>query len=189
VVNALEFLNYEVSLVDNPRMIEESTTLILPGVGNFGGVMSAINKLGITHSIASHLASNRSLLGICAGMQILFESSVESEGAQGFGYFRGVLDDLSHLESEKVTPSIGWNFLDYSNSTPTELQLKEAYFVHKYFASEVDPDEVLATYSWNGHEIPAHVGRGKVHGVQFHPEKSRTEGLIFLDRVLKTISD
>jgi imidazole glycerol phosphate synthase glutamine amidotransferase subunit len=120
-------------------------------------------------------------------MQVLFESSAESPGVKGFGSFTGNLEHLSSLEKGSLTPSIGWNSLHYTNHSPKSSNLYEAYFVHNYFASNVDKNHLVASYVWNNHEIPAYVNKGNIHGVQFHPEKSRIEGVNFLNDLLTSI--
>jgi len=187
VLNALSYANHNVELVQTPKDVESSGVVVLPGVGNFGAVMSAISSLGILDAISNRLASDRPFLGICVGMQVLFESSTESPGVKGFGSFRGSLEHLSSLGHESPTPSIGWHTLKYTNHSANAPTLNEAYFVHSYFASGIDKNDLVASYMWNNQEIPSYVSKGNVHGVQFHPEKSRIEGVKFLNGLLTDI--
>jgi len=187
ITNALRVCGYDSTLIRDPDELNDASIVVLPGVGNFGGVMSAIQGAGLHEAIRGHVFEDRPLLGICVGMQVLFQGSTESPDSNGFGFFSGKLNHLSSLDSTKVTPSVGWKELIHVASTD-EVSLKEAYFVHSYFAAGIDPADLISSYVWEGHLVPSHVGRGRVQGVQFHPEKSRLEGLRFLHGVLQDIS-
>lgn len=187
VMNALNYCGYDAITVNDPKGIDSSQLLILPGVGNFGAVMGAITSLNLYDPIKSALSQNKPFIGICVGMQALFDSSVESPEYKGFGFLSGKLDHLSALDSGPVTPSIGWNSLDYSRPSTELFSLQEAYFVHSYFASNVEDSNIVSTYNWSGHKIPAHVNSGNIHGFQFHPEKSRLPGVQFLDGLVQRI--
>jgi len=163
--------------------------LVLPGVGDFGAVTRAIHSSGLWTPIQDYLAQGRPFLGICVGMQLLFGFSDEAPESIGFGVMEGKLKHLNSLNSLDVTPSVGWRKLNCDTSAPSNYSLGEAYFVHSYFASGVSPADLLSTYTWNGHKIPAHVARGKIHGVQFHPEKSRISGIDFIERVIESALD
>jgi imidazole glycerol phosphate synthase glutamine amidotransferase subunit len=168
--------------------LEDSDLVILPGVGNFGGVMQALHDRELYQPTLQYLNRGLPFIGICVGMQVLFESSSEMPGARGFSHFKGALEDLSALDSSQVTPSIGWQPLIYKPNHHVAPVLREAYFVHNYFASDVDESQLISTYDWNGHRIPAHIAEGRIHGVQFHPEKSRHEGLKFLKSLIEDLA-
>jgi glutamine amidotransferase/cyclase len=187
VINALDFCGYKVNLVGEGGNIRSGDLVILPGVGNFGGVMNAIKSKGFYEEVKDYIFDNQPLLGICVGMQVLFQASEEAPQTPGFEFFDGHLEHISKLEPTKSTPSIGWHDLTYKNQNSVASGLTEAYFVHNYFASGVRSEELLSTYAWHGHSIPAHVSRGKIHGVQFHPEKSRLQGLKFLSGLISEI--
>ena len=187
ITNALRVCGYDSTLIRDPDELNDASIVVLPGVGNFGGVMSAIQEAGLHEAIRGYVFEDRPLLGICVGMQVLFQGSTESPDSNGFGFFSGKLNHLSSLDSTKVTPSVGWKELIHVTTTD-ELSLKEAYFVHSYFAAGIDSADLISSYVWEGHLVPSHVGRGRVQGVQFHPEKSRLEGLRFLHGVLQDIS-
>jgi glutamine amidotransferase len=188
VTNAIDFLGFEAILASSPEPVTDGEIVILPGVGNFGGVMGAIESRGLFEAIDEYIKLGRPLIGICVGLQVLFESSTESPNSKGFGLFTGSLRHLNTLETNQVTPSIGWQKLVYKDETSPSVRLGEAYFVHNYFADGLDDSALLATYDWNGHQIPAHVGVGNVHGVQFHPEKSRMDGVRFLGGLIEELS-
>jgi len=185
VTNALEFLGYSVLLARHPSEIQDAQMLVLPGVGDFGAVSRAVKSSGLWGNIQEYLDADRPFLGICVGMQLLFETSEEAPDSIGFGLLEGRLMHLNSLNSEDVTPSVGWHKLDYgSKRTGISNELSEAYFVHSYFANGINQENVVSSYSWNDHQIPAHIAKGRVHGVQFHPEKSRKPGLGLIDRII-----
>jgi imidazole glycerol phosphate synthase glutamine amidotransferase subunit len=190
VTNALEFLGYSVLLARHPSEIQDAQMLVLPGVGDFGAVSRAVKSSGLWGNIQEYLDADRPFLGICVGMQLLFETSEEAPDAMGFGVLEGGLMHLNSLNSEDVTPSVGWQKLSYeSRKTDSFSDLSEAYFVHSYFAKGVNQGDVLSTYSWNDRPIPAHLAKGRIHGVQFHPEKSRKPGLDFIERIIETATE
>lgn len=119
-------------------------------------------------------------------MQLLFGGSSESPDREGFGFLKGNLRHLSELNKSQIVPSIGWKELRRQKIVDNAA-LDEAYFVHSYFVSDIDPSSVVSTYEWHGYSIPAHVSGGLVHGVQFHPEKSRSAGVNFLGSLIKEL--
>jgi imidazole glycerol phosphate synthase glutamine amidotransferase subunit len=189
VTNALEYLGFRTNLVTEPSQLEQSDLVILPGVGNFGGVVDALHSKDLFAAIEKHCQEDRPMIGICVGLQLLFEGSTESPTSKGLNFFQGELRHLRTLSPSEVTPSIGWQNLNYYKDHANPNALVEAYFVHNYFACDVNQEEVVSTYSWHGHEIPAHLGRGRVHGVQFHPEKSRISGLRFIGDLVQELTE
>lgn len=183
VLNAYSYLGYNVSLLDKPAEIRHAEYLVLPGVGNFGAVVERLQRKEFFDPIASYVSDSKPFLGICVGMQVLFEDSSESPGVSGFGFFKGSLSHFLELSPRTISPSIG-NF-DLNWSADTGQTLERAYFVHNYFVSDYSDSELLATYEWNGFSVPAAFRLGGVVGVQFHPEKSGTQGLHFLDSLAK----
>lgn len=188
VKNALDYLGFESYLANSPDQLLDSDVVLLPGVGHFGSVMNALDDRGLTEVLHGYLSAERPLVGICVGMQVLFHGSSESPDVPGFGFLQGSLQHLSSLDSSQVTPSIGWKTLNYRDSSKSLSALKEAYFVHSYFVSGVPMENIVSTYQWNEHSIPSHVALGRVHGVQFHPEKSRLKGLEFLKTVIEDVT-
>lgn len=187
VTNALALSGYDARLTRDPNELSDASILILPGVGNFGGVMSAIQEAGLYESIRDYIYQDKPFIGICVGMQVLFQGSLEAPSTPGFGLIDGQFKHLSSLGTAEVTPSIGWRELHYQSDRIGTYHLREAYFVHSYFASSLDDEDLISSYLWSGNQIPAHVARGRVHGVQFHPEKSRRDGARFLDALIQEI--
>jgi len=188
LTNALDYLNYKVEHISSLNDIGEVDAVILPGVGNFGAVMRAIEAAGLQEFLQEYLLEDKPFLGVCVGMQVLLEGSLEAPSVPGFGAFSGSFMHLSTLDPTRVVPSIGWNHLTPTSSPASAAVLEQAYFTHSYFASKMNRDEVISTYDWNGFKIPAHIAKGRVHGVQFHPEKGRLAGLEFIRNTLEDIT-
>ena len=183
VKNALVYLGAECRLTSDKSEIESADKLILPGVGAFPAAMEMLVKSGLVDTIKEQ-AGKKPLLGICLGMQLLFEKSFEFEECEGLGLIKGHVDRID--EPGLVIPHMGWNKLVYNHSCPLFNGLEESYvyFVHSYKAF-CDDSELLA-YCDYGSRVPAVVGDGGfVYGTQFHPEKSGAAGL----QMLKNFSE
>ena len=186
VMHALKHLNAEnVQLVQQPQELEGATKIILPGVGAFGAGMQILRKQGLIEPIKAAIADGIPYLGICLGMQFLFEYSDEMGEHEGLGVLQGKVTRFPAFEDLKV-PHMGWN-----NLTPTrESVLLEkmpdnpyAYFVHSYYCEPADESDILITVDY-GIPFTAGVERDNVYGVQFHPEKSQQVGLQILRNFL-----
>ncbi|MBR6102170.1 MAG: imidazole glycerol phosphate synthase subunit HisH [Ruminococcus sp.] len=178
VKNALDYLGIESRLTSDPAELEAAESIILPGVGAFPAAMEMLEKRGLT-GILKEQAKKKPLLGICLGMQMLFEKSFEFGECEGLGLIKGYVDKME--EPGLVIPHMGWNKLVYNHESPLFKGLEESYvyFVHSYKA--FCEDEPLYAYCEYGHTVPALVGDGKyVWGCQFHPEKSGEAGLTIL---------
>ncbi len=179
VRRAFESLGEEVVISASPEVIERASALILPGVGAFGEAVKRIDALGIRRAMLEHVAAERPLLGICLGMQLLFEESEESPGARGLGLLHGV---VRRLGPGLHVPHIGWN--DVVPVRPSPLFPAEGgvfYFVHSYYAPASEWTVATTEY---GIRYAAAVQQENVYGVQFHPEKSQQTGLGMLRRVI-----
>lgn len=155
--------------------------VILPGVGAFGDAMEKLHQYGLADVIRETVQKQTPFLGICLGLQLLFESSEESEGVQGLGILPGSIVRLPEKAGLKI-PHIGWNSLRYPNrgrlfeGVPEESYV---YFVHSYYLAARDPQIVTATTEYAAH-IHASVEKGNVFACQFHPEKSSDVGMRIL---------
>ncbi|WP_078543942.1 imidazole glycerol phosphate synthase subunit HisH [Litchfieldia alkalitelluris] len=184
VSKALERMNYEYVISDSPAVLNKTKGLILPGVGSFKDAMSILNETGLTSYIKETVATGKPLLGICLGMQLLFEKSEENGLTEGLGFLKGEVirfpGETPSGELYKV-PHMGWNELNIQANSPLLASIDQGhvYFVHSYYVNTEDKDVVLASSSYDV-EVPAVVGDGQVFGTQFHPEKSSDIGLTIL---------
>jgi len=183
MLNALGRKN---QLVTNPQDIYRFNKVILPGVGNFGAFMLAINNHGFYASLNKYSQdSERKILGLCVGAQAMLESSEESPGVFGFGWFKGINAVISKSET-KYVPRIGWDYLDLVKEYPDNDLNKNLsnpnkfYFAHSYRFKLEDPEFIIAV-SKSDHEIPVVFSKNNLMGAQFHPEKSNKSGFRFLE--------
>lgn len=179
VKNALDYLGMESILTNKKEDIESADALILPGVGAFPSAMDMLNKSDLVDTIKTE-AKKKPFLGICLGMQLIFEKGYEFEECDGLGLIPGSVKKME--EENLIIPHMGWNKLEVLNDCPLLAGLDEnsfVYFVHSYKA-ECD-DKNIAAYSNYGGRVPALVyDGGTVYGAQFHPEKSGETGLKIL---------
>ena len=170
----------EVRIQEDPVRALDTDVLVLPGVGAFGA--SAARLEPGRQAMRDALEQGLPCLGICLGMQLLFDSSEEGEGA-GLGYFSG---KVTRLASRRV-PEIGWNTVE-GDCTLKGAKLDTVYYAHSYVCRATDASVVTG---WTTHEedrFPAAVRRGKVVGVQFHPEKSSLSGVAFVQAFLREVA-
>lgn len=188
VEKALHYLGEEAVITRDRDTILGADRVILPGVGAFGDAMEKLRTYELDKVIQEVVAQNTPFLGICLGLQLLFESSEESEGVEGLGILKGKVVRLPE-ESDLKIPHIGWNSLKYPNPGRLFTGIAEdsyVYFVHSYYLQAKDPSNVTATTEY-GTLIHASVEQGNVFACQFHPEKSSEVGMQILKNFL-TIS-
>jgi glutamine amidotransferase len=182
---ALRALGADAVLTDSSAIIKSSSAVVLPGVGNFGACMSAIRERGLDVDVDDAVASGKPFLGICVGMQMLFDSSEEAQGVSGLGIIPGV---VSYLPSDVRRPQMQWNELIPSRNDPVlsgEGEPQWVYFVHSLAAQPEDVRHVAATVNYGGATTAA-CRHENVLAMQFHPEKSGTTGLAMLNRWLSS---
>lgn len=185
VQKALEFLGAQVAVTREKDEILAAERVILPGVGNFGDAMSKLNSFGLDMVIKEVAGRKTPFLGICLGLQLLFEESEESPGVKGLGLLPGRITRIPKEEGLKV-PQIGWNALKY----PSEGRLFQGvpegsyvYFVHSYYLQAQEKEIVKATVEY-GVAVEASVEKDNIFACQFHPEKSSDAGLQILKNFL-----
>lgn len=181
VEKALQKLGADVVITKEPRVILNADKVILPGVGSFGDAMNNLKKYGLDDVIHQVVEKGTPFLGICLGLQLLFERSDESPEATGLGILKGEILRIPDAEGLKI-PHMGWNSLHLQNNGRLFKGLREndyVYFVHSYYLKAEDEEIVKATtnYSVNIH---ASVEKNNVFACQFHPEKSSDVGLKIL---------
>ena len=185
VEKAIRYLGKEVTVTSDPEKILAADRVILPGVGAFGDAMKRLHAMGLVEVIRQVAERGTPFLGICLGLQLLFEKSEESPGVPGLGLLRGEILRLPELPGLKV-PHIGWNSLKYPNPGRLFRGIPEdsyVYFVHSYYLRAQDEGIVTATTEY-GTLVHASVESGNLFACQFHPEKSSETGLTILENFL-----
>lgn len=186
VEKALQFLGQECVITRDFHEIEKADKVILPGVGSFGDAMSQLRKFELDKVIHEVVAEQKPFLGICLGLQLLFEGSEESEGVEGLHLLDGEILRIPEQEGLKI-PNIGWNSLDLQNNGRLFQNLEGSpfvYFVHSYYLKAREEAIVKATIEYSTH-IHASVEKDNIFACQFHPEKSGTVGLQILSNFAK----
>jgi glutamine amidotransferase len=181
VQKALERIGVEARITDDPNMVAESSRLVLPGVGAFGDAIRAIRSRGLVEPILAHVRADRPFLGICMGLQLLFESGSEGGHHEGLGILSGDVTRFELPEGMKI-PHMGWNQVAWRNGGATHPAGNDGdhfYFVHSYVARPRDAAVIAATSDYGG-DFCAAVARGRLFATQFHPEKSQTAGMELL---------
>lgn len=184
VKNALDFLQIPNAIVSKGEEFEACEKLILPGVGAFGLAMKNLNESGLKNAIYEFTqVKKKPILGLCLGMQLLFESSTEHGFHEGLALVKGEVKDLNELVKTFPVPHMGWNSLHADSSSrllkniATEEQV--FYFVHSYYCAASDKSSVTATVNY-GFEFDVVIEKDNFYGCQFHPEKSQKCGLTLL---------
>ena len=173
-------IGYETVVTGDPEVIRSADKLVLPGVGAFGDASKKLLKSGLDVVIKEQVALGKPLLGVCLGMQMLFEKSHEYGVHEGLGLLKGEVVPFD-LPKEYKIPHIGWNALTFNKKSPLLKYVKDGdcvYFVHSYHAVGCE-DSLIATAEY-GIPVTGLVGCGNVYGCQFHPEKSGDVGLNIL---------
>lgn len=188
VTKALERLGARVEVAETAEQAGAADALVLPGVGNFGQAMARMRDQGLDVVATAAAAGGVPLLGICLGLQLLFDESEECPGVRGLGLIPG---QVRRLVTDRKLPQIGWNRVHWHGSSPLVPEdsgdrASTFYFVHSFAVAPVDPAHVLGTVDYGG-ECVAAAQSGNVAGVQFHPEKSSRAGLALLGRWLASV--
>lgn len=183
VYNALKNLDIPCKVSSNKEEISKASSLILPGVGAFKDAMDNISKSGLVNIIKDKVSEGTPLLGICLGMQMLYEKGYEVEEREGLGFLKGEIRLMEPKEKIKI-PHIGWNRLEYTrDSSFREIDKEEfVYYVHSYCATNIDEKQLVAYSEYGEFKIPGLVQNKNVIGAQFHPEKSGEIGLSILKK-------
>ena len=189
VEKAIEKLGGEFILTSDPETVKNADAVILPGVGNFGDCMDKLISRGLDKAIRSFASSGKPFLGICVGLQLLFDESEESPGVPGLGILKGKIRRFTVSDELKV-PQIGWN-----NIISCKGRLFDGinegtyfYFVHSYYLEAADPS-IVSSRAEYGVTFDSSVESGNVFATQFHPEKSSDAGLKVLKNFLDLVKE
>jgi imidazole glycerol phosphate synthase glutamine amidotransferase subunit len=189
LINALEKLGARVFLSDKHFLLEKADLMVLPGVGAFPRGIAELKRRNL-YSFIQEMCGIRGhkkpLLGICLGMQMLFDSSSEIEETTGLGLVSGNVKSLA-LSTDQILPHIGWSKIFSAANLGEEDVAKSAYFVHSYIATEVDPSDVSYYASYGEATFVAAILKDNIAGFQFHPERSSVQGLSLLSKTIQQI--
>ena len=178
VSNALHYLGIESKITGDARELELADSIILPGVGAFPDAADKLRQQGLDKLLVAQ-SEKKPILGICLGMQLLFERGEEVRPCEGLGFVKG---SVKKIKTDLKLPHIGWNSLRFENDSPLFAGIDEGcyvYFVHSFCGMASDFSQVIATTDY-GPSVVAAVQSGNVFGTQFHPEKSGEVGLAML---------
>jgi glutamine amidotransferase len=182
IYNALNRVDAKAKIVSDPASIEDFDGIVIPGVGAFGRCMDRLSRF--EDALSKAQSEGKPILGICIGLQVLFEESEESPGARGLGWIKG---KVVLLPADVMIPQMGWNSL--SIKRPVEILGEIAqgdmfYFVHSYYGNPVDRTVIAATTD-HGVDLAAVVAKDNLFATQFHPEKSGEKGLKILENFVR----
>lgn len=181
VVKAFHFIGCDILVTTDQKELKQASAAVLPGVGAFGDAMNCLKQSDFVNPVLDFIESGKPFLGICLGLQLLFEGSEETPGVNGLGVLKGKIIKIPAETGLKI-PHIGWNSLVVKENAGLFKNLEPnpyVYFVHSYYLKAENPDVVSSTTNY-GIEIDASVQRNNLFATQFHPEKSGKTGLQML---------
>jgi imidazole glycerol phosphate synthase glutamine amidotransferase subunit len=184
VAKAFEHEGADVVLTTDPAVARSADRLVLPGQGHFGQCMTRLEATGLADAVRAHVAAGRPFIGICVGMQLLYDGSDEAPGVPGLGLLPGT---VHRIPTDLPLPHVGWNAVEFKGRAEFDPVLRDVagpearyfYHVHSYAVLEDDNDAVLGRCRYDA-SFASIVGRDNVWGIQFHPEKSQEDGLRIL---------
>jgi imidazole glycerol-phosphate synthase subunit HisH len=188
VVKAFHFIGCDVCVTADKEELKNASAAVLPGVGSFGDAMNCLKNSKLVNPVLDFIETGKPFLGICLGLQLLFQGSEESPGVSGLGVFDGRILKIPAETGLKI-PHIGWNSLDIKKPEGLFQNLEPnpyVYFVHSYYLKAEKPEIVSSTTTY-GVQIDASVQNGKLFATQFHPEKSGKTGLQMLKNFVSLI--
>lgn len=191
LIGAFKFLGVEAIVTEDAMILEDADGIVIPGVGSFEAGMRGLELRGLVEAIKNFAKSNKPILGICLGAQLLLTKGYEFGAFKGLDIIQGKVVKLPELENNEKIPQIGWNtiFSNENNSwDATILNLfnknDQVYFVHSYIMEPEDKENVLALSTYGGHVFCSVVKKGNIYGCQFHPEKSGRVGLKIIENFI-----
>lgn len=184
VKNALDYIGAECEITADPDKILAADAVILPGVGAFGDCMAALEAAGLVEPVKKAAQSGKPFLGICLGLQLMFEESEEAPGVKGLCIFKGRVVKIPDCGLK--IPHMGWNNITLAKESAILAGNPFVYFVHSYYIQPCD-ESIISAYTEYGAKLGIAVEKGNIFAVQFHPEKSGTEGMEILRRFIELI--
>lgn len=190
VHKALQAVGADVQVAQQPRVLRDADKIVLPGVGAFGDCMAGLERAGLASALHGAVEVGKPLLGICVGMQVLFEEGEEMGHHDGLGLLPGRVVGFSPemVASGLKIPHTGWNQIEPTGTSPLLDGMRPgawAYFNHAYYG-QAGGEDILAVTDYGG-LFPSVVGRGSVYGLQWHPEKSQQVGLLILKNFVECV--
>src|SRR3989338_2335697 len=182
VTNALDFLKAKYNVTDKPKDLIAADKIIFPGVGSFGDCIASLKDKGLFDTLKKEI-KNKPYLGLCLGLQVLFEGSEESKGVKGLSIFKGQCKRFTKLK----VPQIGWNSISLSKKDHILSGIEENsyfYFVHSYYARPQDKSIILTETDY-GIKYCSSISQGNIFAFQFHPERSGEVGLSIINNFIK----
>ena len=186
---AFEHVGALITLTADPQIVRQAHKLVLPGVGAFGAGMNALRTRGLDTAVSDKVREGAPLLGICLGMQFLFENSDEMGHHAGLGLIPGHVTRFDLAEANLKVPHMGWNQIEHKENHPLLRGVPDgayAYFVHSYYCIPADSENNVARTK-HGRTFTSIVARDNVFGIQFHPEKSQRYGLQILRNYMELV--
>lgn len=182
IKNAFDYLGYEAIITNDKDKILSADKVILPGVGAFYDAITTFKSYGFDQVLNELIKKNTPVLGICVGMQLLFDKSYEFGNHDGLQILRGEFEIFKSNKKEDKIPQIGWNQIEVIKENPLlkDVNLKDVYFVHSYYLTKDDMENAIAKTNYAGVTYTSAVRKGNLYAVQFHPEKSGVVGLQIL---------
>jgi len=191
LTRALTNVGFDCHIGLQDDFIKKSDVLFLPGVGSYSAAMKYIKKNQIDRKIFQHIKRKKKLVGICLGMQLLFEESSEFKKTKGLGIFKGKVVSLKKKINtlNYPVPNIGWNTVNIKNKNSLffNIKKKDFYFVHSYYAEPKDKNIISSYLNLDNKKICSSISRNNINAFQFHPEKSGSEGIRLLKNLYKYI--
>ena len=176
VYKAFKYIGANIEITKDPTVIEKSDAVVFPGVGAFGATMDSIRSSGLEEIIIKSAKSTKHFLGICMGMQVLFEEGEENPNVKGLSVFKG---KVVRFKKAKKVPHIGWNNIQMQNG--------DFYFVHSYYVVPEDKNIIWGETEYDGETFVSAIKKDNLLAVQFHPEKSGNVGLSLLEEFIRTV--
>lgn len=191
VEKALKLVGGKTKITSKPSDLAKCDKIVFPGVGAFGDAMRELKTLGLVDPIKSAIRDGKTFLGLCLGMQLLFDKSAEAPGVKGLSILSGEVKRFKPSDKDLKVPHMGWNNVNRSKSIGIESKILNGipdkaymYFVHSYYVLPKDKNIILTTTGY-GTDFVSGVSSGNVYGLQFHPEKSQKLGLKILDNFVR----